>query len=325
MKNLFFCICLFYVSPLLAQIQEIVKNPKNAWVTTFTTDVRVDLFSDRKNDGHFTGGLAGYEEGLSILKILETKSHLVNNVDTYMSQTIFRLEPETSIYSDSLCSKKADFKNVYNWEDTIVMIDPITYQKKKVVTSCKRGTEFTLFRVFHVASYQPESGQWVIKVLSVAPLREVSDAEGNFMYYLPVFWMKVEDKRCDFNLSDITWAVRTNPSNPKDFLDLKTASKFKTAKDFMPINHFIDFLKTHDEVPIYEYYHVKMDSVKRERVFETTSEKNYQMKIIHEWAWDDKKKQLSINVLGFAPLVDILNNQGQVSYKREFFYYRFNE
>ena len=49
------------------------------------------------------------------------------------------------------------------------------------------------------------------------------------------------------------------------------------------------------------------------------------MKIIHEWAWDDKKKQLSINVLGFAPLVDILNNQGQVSYKQELFYYRFDE
>lgn len=73
--------------------------------------------------------------------------------------------------------------------DTSVIYDPVTFQAKTVVTkNILNWEDIKRFRIKEVWFFDEETSTMQVRILGIAPLREVYDNQGNFKYEQPMFW-----------------------------------------------------------------------------------------------------------------------------------------
>jgi gliding motility associated protien GldN len=74
--------------------------------------------------------------------------------------------------------------------DTVRVIDPQTYEEKiKVIRNDINPEDIKRFRVKEVWFFDKESSTLQVRILGIAPLRDVKDDAGNFKYEQPMFWV----------------------------------------------------------------------------------------------------------------------------------------
>jgi gliding motility associated protien GldN len=73
--------------------------------------------------------------------------------------------------------------------DTSVIYDPVTFQPKTVITkNILNWEDIKRFRIKEVWFFDEETSTMQVRILGIAPLREVYDNQGNFKYEQPMFW-----------------------------------------------------------------------------------------------------------------------------------------
>lgn len=73
--------------------------------------------------------------------------------------------------------------------DTIITFDPDTYEEKiQVVTNELNVEDIKRFRIKEDWFFDSESSTLQVRILGIAPLREVYDDNDNFLYEQPLFW-----------------------------------------------------------------------------------------------------------------------------------------
>ena len=73
--------------------------------------------------------------------------------------------------------------------DTIITFDPETFEEQmKVVRNELNWEDIKRFRVKEVWFFDEETSTMQVRILGIAPLREVYDDQGNFKYEQPMFW-----------------------------------------------------------------------------------------------------------------------------------------
>ncbi len=73
--------------------------------------------------------------------------------------------------------------------DTIITFDPETFEEKmKVVRNELNWEDIKRFRIKEVWFFDEETSTMQVRILGIAPLREVYDDQGNFKYEQPMFW-----------------------------------------------------------------------------------------------------------------------------------------
>ncbi|MEM8583269.1 MAG: gliding motility protein GldN [Bacteroidota bacterium] len=74
--------------------------------------------------------------------------------------------------------------------DTVVTYDPITYEEIiDVVVNELNPEDIKRFRLKEVWFFDRESSTLKVRILGIAPLRDIYDENGNFLYELPMFWV----------------------------------------------------------------------------------------------------------------------------------------
>ncbi|MEM7574613.1 MAG: gliding motility protein GldN [Bacteroidota bacterium] len=74
--------------------------------------------------------------------------------------------------------------------DTIVTYDPVTYDEIiEVVVNELNPEDIKRFRLKEVWFFDRESSVMRVRILGIAPLKDVYDENGNFLYELPMFWV----------------------------------------------------------------------------------------------------------------------------------------
>ena len=80
--------------------------------------------------------------------------------------------------------------------DTISVFDPDTYEEKiEVVRNDLNPEDIKRFRVKEIWFFDEESSTMQVRILGIAPLRDVLDENGNFQYEDPMFWVYYPEAR----------------------------------------------------------------------------------------------------------------------------------
>ena len=73
--------------------------------------------------------------------------------------------------------------------DTTEIFDPVTFESKMVVThNILNWEDIKRFRLKEVWFFDEETSTMQVRIIGIAPLREVYDEQGNFKYEQPMFW-----------------------------------------------------------------------------------------------------------------------------------------
>ncbi len=356
MKSLFCSLFLLFCYTTTAQFANLIKDKNVAWVAESTIDVRLDLLyeSDHKNIYEQTS----YDPSnldLTILKYQDTKSVEVGDGMSFFANTLLKAveNKQLTIYSDSLCVQAIDALSLLIRQDTIQQIDPNTYETTiRIVKSQLDFQDIKFFRAYQITYYSPKNNRWSSKTLAVAPLVMKHNELGNFVAWKPVFWIKVANEKIDLNASSTTWAVRRWSRSKENMLQLNTLKVHKKGNGDMPMSHFLNAVKTNPKLKVYragnwhdkallsptdkENLFVSVDTIQmidpvtyetktkivRNELDATTTNK---LQLVQEWAWDNKRKVLSVRCLGVAPMRDIKNQEGEFLFCMPIFYQRFDD
>lgn len=80
--------------------------------------------------------------------------------------------------------------------DTVITFDPETYEEQiQVVTNELNHEDVKRFRLKEVWFFDEETSTLQVRILGIAPLIDVKDDNGNFLYELPMFWVYYPEAR----------------------------------------------------------------------------------------------------------------------------------
>ena len=101
-------------------------------------------------------------------------------IDTYSTEDdkfTYKLEP------DEVASMGASV-------DTVITFDPETYEENiAVVRNDLNPEDVKRYRVKEIWFFDEESSTVQVRILGIAPLKDVTDDNGNFRYEQPMFWV----------------------------------------------------------------------------------------------------------------------------------------
>ena len=358
MKKQLFCfyflVSLSPLTSLMGQktvLQEWIADPKNGWVAEFSTDLRLDMLTESETSTLYKETKIYLEGGLDIVKLLENDKSGYDEGYHRLSYLLMAGVESGQIiaYESPFSDQKAPSSNWIR-QDTITRINPTTYETVQVVISNQVNPEdIKIFRAHQIVAYQPATATWKVKVIAVAPLIIRRDEAGTFMYIEPLFWIKVTDKKVKLNSPDITWAVRTRARQREGVLDFKKLIlEAKKSQADLPMAHFLDKISKDERVPldgVASWKEPKLTTLERKNVLsrtdtiQTIDPVTYEsrlkiviskteaadlekVRIVQEWAWDNRRKTMSVRLHSIAPIKDVTNEAGDFLYSAPIFYRR---
>jgi gliding motility associated protien GldN len=111
--------------------------------------------------------------------------------------------------------------------DTVPIWDPVTYVETiSVVENSVFYEDIKRFRIKEVYFFDSKTSTLNVRILGIAPLLEVFDNNGNFLYEKPLFWMHYPSAR--ESLSHELVFNEGNDSSPMTWEDLFEIRKFSS-------------------------------------------------------------------------------------------------
>lgn len=117
--------------------------------------------------------------------------------------------------------------------DTVTVFDPETYEEKiKIVSNEINAEDVKRFRVKEVWFFDKESSSLQVRILGIAPLLDVKDDNGNFLYEQLMFWVYYPDARQAL-AKEKAFNVAGNDASPlswENLLEMRFFSSFITKE-----------------------------------------------------------------------------------------------
>lgn len=326
---------------LSAQYEQILNDPDVIWAAEITLEFIVEP--------EYAGITVDSLNSSVPLKILNANpGEIVPDQNTLASRLLDLAENGPwPVYLDpkdaTPLSKAERLKRLFTF-DTITVTDVETRLLKNVaVHNDLDPTQLQRVRVRQLLYYRAKTAEFEVFTLGFAPIinRTVSYGEVDvFLYSYTPFWFKspqAKGKKAaypDLNSRDITWArrlktmandVRLDSLRPfKDLrqpLSQELVSRFRddpayaaVNSDWSPIlpperNKLIfkaDTVITFDP----ETYEEKVEVVKSE----ITGQEIGGLRLMEDWFWEEKSKNLVMRLYAFAPMVEIKDSEGNFRY-----------
>ncbi len=81
-------------------------------------------------------------------------------------------------------------------QDTVITFDPETYEEQiQIVRNEINPEDIKRFRLKEIWFFDEESSTMQVRILGIAPLRDITDDAGNFQYEQPMFWIYYPEAR----------------------------------------------------------------------------------------------------------------------------------
>jgi hypothetical protein len=330
--------------PTLASLE---KDPDVIWMGEVEVDCALNYSRwsyDREAKERLLMESLGFNgrNSSKILKYQVTNFNRSHNDDHSLFDKVLRSRDDIKLYKESsletVCTKE-EVEYDIGRVDTIITFDPNTKEELvQVVVNALSLEDIKGFRVRQVIYYSKKAMAFKSVALAVAPLLyEYGEEAPSRASLKPIFWMKATAVNSVPNLAslDVTWAKRMY----RDF-DLSTVKVIKQEQDIAKIIAIMmtDFRANPEKTKIAhtfdsdgtEYFSSKdvkglgasIDTIitfdpitfKEEvKVVETKMDDKSikKLRLIQDWVWNDKTQSLSIRYVGFAPIINRVDNDGK--------------
>jgi hypothetical protein len=329
-----------------AQVDDLMRDKNITWIAESYNDFLTDASAEEK-----------IGKRLSVAKMLKFYNPTESDMPEAFVLQNYILElakaEKLTIYKDDRCTQEVSYSSVISWIDSFRFIEPTTYY----VNRCRLGANFIaeedilFFRAHQILYYDSSKVQFSLRTLAVAPMKQIRNDTGAFMYWIPIFWLKVSDLKEKRVLSDesITWAKGMTLVNGVA-LKADSVKILKQMSDSIPIAPLFQAVLTKPNIPFYRPdslpLWVKYTFAETQKLFirrdtacsgidpdpnqtkltiinsDIHSTDIVGLRLIQNWYWDDRKKRLEIYLVATAPLKNINNEAGEFLFKMPIFYRR---
>ena len=120
-----------------------------------------------------------------------------------------------------------ELQSILSHADTIIQIDPTTYETKyKVVYNKINPEDIKRYRVKEDWYFDRQYSVLKVRILGIAPLKDVTNEAGEFLYEQPLFWIRYPD--CREYLARHRAFIEGNDANPMSWEDLFEQRRFSS-------------------------------------------------------------------------------------------------
>ena len=318
-----------------AQVEDLMRDKNITWMVESYNDFMTDYVAEEQ-----------LGKKMSRAKLLKfcNPSEVGMDEEFTLQELILELAKANTlpIYKDDQCTQPTSYDSASADIDTVTDI-------KRYEWRCSLGIgiltaeSFLFFRVRQVLYYDSVNVQFGLRTLAIAPMRRQYNQIGETVAWKPLCWMKVTDLKEKRNLSDesITWAKRLELMDGVS-LQSDSVKILKQMSDSTPVTALFKALTDNPKIPFYNNDNatprVKLSPQER-AIFLTQKERNVivddkllgevikarpikELRIVQNWYWNNKKKQLEIELTAVGPLMDIRSDAGEFLYKIPIFYRR---
>ena len=107
--------------------------------------------------------------------------------DAALTENITLYDAENDRFETPLL--KEELEGILNETDTIVTIHPTTYDEEiRIVSNNINWEDIKRFRIKEIWFVNSKTSKMEVRILGIAPMLEVKDEMGNFIYEKPMFW-----------------------------------------------------------------------------------------------------------------------------------------
>ncbi len=331
---------LFFPKFIIAQ-SAFFKDPDIIWATEIEQDWVVDVPSLDEE----------WHEGITTLKLLCKDPYNSAWLPTTLSAlvTYAAISGKMDIYKDPACTLPTDWHSVFKYSDNH-SFDPETFEVAEVSDMMLAEPQaFKRWRLRQVLAYHQKSATWTSTLESVAPLMTILNAEGDSVDIRPLFWFKPDNSRKNLNSSQILWAKRTvnRPAKTQVSIIPAKPEKFPEAssKLISATRHLVEHQMN---IPLYHRSENRLLSPeeRREWISQTDTvfycfndgpngalydlvqtethhfERVHELRLVQTWYWDERRSRLSICLDAVAPMVDVVDQEGNFRFSTPMFYRR---
>ena len=112
--------------------------------------------------------------------------------------------------------------------DTVVTFDPETYEESyEVVRNELNPADIKRFRLKEIWFFDEETSTMKVRILGIAPLRDILDDNGNFLYEEPMFWAYYPEVRKVLARERVfNWANDASPMTWEDLMEMRFFSSY---------------------------------------------------------------------------------------------------
>jgi gliding motility associated protien GldN len=120
-----------------------------------------------------------------------------------------------------------DLQSIISKVDTIQTIDPTTYEtKNKIVYNVINPEDIKRYRVKEMWYFDKQQSVLKVRILGIAPLKDVKNEAGEFLFELPLFWVYYPN--CREYLGKHRAFIEGNDSNPMSWEDMMELRRFSS-------------------------------------------------------------------------------------------------
>ena len=173
--------------------------------------------------------------------------------DAAMAENITLYDTENDRFETPLL--KEELEDILNETDTIVTVHPITYDEEiRIVSNNINWEDIKRFRIKEIWFVNSKTSQMEVRILGIAPMLEVKDEMGNFLYEKPMFWAYYPELRevlaqnQVFNsnqASRVTWDDWMEQRRFSSFIYKENNVRDRRLKDYLT---GVDLLQESDKV-----------------------------------------------------------------------------
>jgi gliding motility associated protien GldN len=120
-----------------------------------------------------------------------------------------------------------DLQSIISKVDTITTIDPNTYEtKNKIVFNVINPEDIKRYRVKEMWYFDKQQSVLKVRILGIAPLKDVKNEAGEFLFEMPLFWVYYPN--CREHLGKHRAFIEGNDSNPMSWEDMMELRRFSS-------------------------------------------------------------------------------------------------
>lgn len=351
---------LFVLSILMVQMSQaqnqfskIINDPNVTWASEYLIDVDPQGNRDQNKAKDF-GSASG-----SILKsvVLPTEGKDIFSCNNWeyensLVKILMDNRTEMTLYKDPQLTKvfsKQKAAEIGSTVDTVISYNPETFEEiVNLVINEINPEDIIGFRQYGMLYYDKKEAQFIVQPLSIAPILQEYDNSGQPTVIQALFWVPVaETDKTDLDSKNVQWVSRVlhHVGNDSEIVPKKQINSFGESwnlmvndlntnykrrkiynvfqvlgdrplapKEIQVLGSSIDTIVSFDPKTFEEIVNIVISELNPEDIKE--------MRMVQDWIWDKKKKQLFVRYLGYAPIIRRYDEAGRFLNSGSMFYVR---